>query len=85
MAQLTTQRIGAYLRKMAIDGYLIQWDYIWHDANGKRYSQTIKMEDIPAMFEAAGYDLSKYEGYASVTYQLIVDGNRVRPYMISFS
>ena len=26
MAQLPTQRIGAYLRKMAIDGYIIQWD-----------------------------------------------------------
>ena len=71
--------------KFDSQGYLIQWDYIWHDANGKRYSQTIKMEAIPAMFEAAGYDLSKYEGYASVTYHLIVDGNRVRPYMISFS
>lgn len=71
--------------KFDSQGYLIQWDYIWHDANGKRYSQTIKMEDIPAMFEAAGYDLSKYEGYASVSYHLIIDGNRVRPYKISFS
>ena len=26
MAQLTTQRIGAYLRKMAIDGYIINMD-----------------------------------------------------------
>ncbi len=26
MAQLPTQRIGAYLRKMAIDGYIIQLD-----------------------------------------------------------
>ena len=26
MQQLPTQRIGAYLRKMAIDGYIIQWD-----------------------------------------------------------
>ena len=26
MAQLPTQRIGAYLRKMAIDDYIIQWD-----------------------------------------------------------
>ena len=26
MAQLPTQRIGAYLRKMEIDGYIIQWD-----------------------------------------------------------
>ena len=25
MQQLPTQRIGAYLRKMAIDGYIIQW------------------------------------------------------------
>ena len=24
--QKMTQRIGAYLRKMAIDGYIIQWD-----------------------------------------------------------
>jgi len=71
--------------KFDSEGYLIQWDYIWHDKNGNRYSQTIKMEDIPAMFEAAGYDMSKYEGYSSVTYQLIIDGNRVRPYKISFS
>ena len=71
--------------KFDSEGYLIQWDYIWHDKNGNRYSQTIKMEDIPAMFEAAGYDLSKYEGYASVSYHLIIDGNRVRPYKISFS
>ena len=28
MAQLPTQRIGAYLRKMAIDGYIIQWDTV---------------------------------------------------------
>ena len=27
MAQLPTQRIGAYLRKMAIDGYIIKVDY----------------------------------------------------------
>ena len=26
MQQLPTQRIGAYLRKIAIDGYIIQWD-----------------------------------------------------------
>ena len=26
MQQLPTQRYGAYLRKMAIDGYIIQWD-----------------------------------------------------------
>ena len=26
MAQLSTQRIGAYLRKMAIDGYIIYTD-----------------------------------------------------------
>ena len=26
MAQLQTKRIGAYLRKMAIDGYIIQVD-----------------------------------------------------------
>ena len=27
MAQLQTKRIGAYLRKMAIDGYIIKVDY----------------------------------------------------------
>ena len=26
MAQLPTQRIGAYLRKMAVDGYVVQLD-----------------------------------------------------------
>lgn len=67
------------------EGYLIQWDEIWHDENGNRYSQTIYMDEIPAMFERAGYDLSKYEGYASMCYQLIIDGDRIRPWRITFS
>lgn len=33
MAQLQTKRIGAYLRKMAIDGYIIQVDT--RDINGR--------------------------------------------------
>ena len=33
MAQLPTQRIGAYLRKMAIDGYIIYTDTTLSKAN----------------------------------------------------
>lgn len=72
--------------KFDAEGYLIQWDYIWHDAEtGTRYSYTVRTDDIPAMFEAAGYDLSKYEGYNSVCYQFIIDGDKVRPYKITFT
>ena len=35
MAQLSTRNMGAYLRKMAIDGYIIKVDYIARSGRSK--------------------------------------------------
>ena len=62
MAQLGTKNMGAYLRKMAIDGYIIKVDYTQQKKLAAAVSRAaVSYTHLIAHLAESGYDLRRIE------------------------
>ena len=68
MAQLPTKRYGAYLRKMAIDGYIIQVDTTDIKEMTKALGSIGRNQPIKPIWRRSWRDWSRYGSYKDASY-----------------